>query len=772
MRTTFAAAISFLLALSLVGSAQAFEQDEDPAQPTSRVLTSATVEERAEGSPTIIRGWVTLVPGQPIPGARVRLIGPDREVIGRSRTSANGQFLILVDRAIPAGSRLVARGGEAADLRPGQIWLQANVDPADTSVLDVNIVSSLFAACAASFDPAGCDARLVEGLDLPRGVDHPQVARDFPVYVDSQQVVDHAAERGISLWRSARQFVSLSQGPITDLRPQTGVARSQADGLVQSSGMAADLAAAVLGGVLSEVSGTFTDKLLVSWGLKSPDTLPGLIEGDVAKLRQQLDAIESNLATVIARQQVELANLSKISQGLSELEYTTLRTGFANQNADLNSIVEYLHFLLEFGDCETASTTPAECSGLPSDSEPSSGAGLTACHDAPAGSSTWAQGVYVQCAYLMNNIAAYVGKYNQQSAATAIAGSGVGSAGLIQWGQVAYLDYVLDSVLTESNQSAVRGVGEYWLNQWTYDVVAWGLAAQQPSLLPNTAAPSVVTSAAQAHANTIRTADSDTTGAYFGREIPAGCPYVYDHGSDRLFGLTTNFSLSAYRMIVPGSTSTNPQSQDDCDVAGIAGQGQMGGWGAGDVAGNPRAASILSPLSTVSSVAALIDRCQGAGLGLRFEFCDTINLVASGGSAGLACLSAPDDPQRTPSVVPLYRQVPNQIYWSGYAPWSQGGIAIRTCADMQAANLAPPFEQRIILCRQGEPFSECASRPYVIYGPVAPRPPRPFNGGPAIGGGTLFSHLPIDSATKGSHITSFVFNERARVSGEVYVPST
>lgn len=728
--------------------------------------------------PDIVRGWATLAPGRPVAAARVRLLDPSGRVLARTRTAPNGQFLLQPEQPVVEGSTVVVRGGTTQGFPGVRVWLKAPIDPSDNGVIDVNLLTTLFAACVVQPDAEKCGTGLTEHLQLPPGVDHAQVMRDLGLYLDVDTVLERARSRDVTTWKASRELVAAGFNAGESLRVTSVGAAEARERTVSTAEIGSDLASAVIGGVLSRISGNLADKLLVSWGLKSPESVPGMTAADVTALKAQLQGIETSLQTVISNQQVELSELSKISQGISAVQYTTLRTGFAAQSQELAAIAEYLHFLLEFGDCASGNPTTSECASLPADPEPASGVGITACHEPPAGASTWISGVYVQCAYLMNNIAAYASKYQVDSAASALAGSGAGTAGLIQWGQVAYLDHVLNSVLTSANQGLVRAVGSYWLNQWEYDVLAWALAGQQPSLLPNTVAPSVAKAAASQHANQITTAAADTSGQYFGREIVTGCPVVYDHGNAKLYGLRTNIYSVGYRVIVPGSTgSTTPStSQPDCDVVGLAGSPWVGGWSQDtSLSGNARASTITGFLARISPIAVDATRCSPILLyGMArpaLEVCQKMNLDQGGVLEGGACLSAPNDVQRRTGALPIFQQVPNRVY-NSRPPWSAGSLSVTSCADLQAAHLPAPFSQRVIYCTPSENYLECLRRPYQVFGPISPRLPSPFNSGPGLGGQNLLQQLPLNSPYKGDSITSYVFGQRGLLSGERYLPVT
>lgn len=756
-----AAVVLFSVALGaglLHGANPAQAVDDVPTQNTSATEFLSVQGDLREGLPAIIRVWTTVSDRHPVAGARIRLIDRDGRTLARATSAANGQAILMLDEAPPRGASLVSIGGASEGILSGILRMRGRVRAVPSQVVDINPLTTLESACAETrrSRPA-CDRMLHRALGMPIGPDHSRLAALADWHFSAKGMIESAERDNTSIWQVARSAVSQGASGVSELRAVSPRPRT----VVQPAGVASALAEAVLGTIASKVAAPYVDKLLLAMGLQKPTPDVATAE-QVAQLQQQLDVVEQQLATVEAQQQSSESLLNTITGTLDEMQYTTLRSSFLRQSGDLATLAQDLHYLMAYTDCSQSNANSSECGTPLAEDAPTTGVGPTDCASTANAVNDWQKAALVQCAYLLNTIAAYTANYAQNVARTTLVGDGGMQAGLVQWAQVAYASHVGDGLVTTANQANIRTVGEYWLSQWSVDISAWLIASNQAGVLPNTQQPAVVFRIASGDAQDADDAGTDTTGRYFGKQINTLCTtMVFNQRTGTKMDLVLNVPDNEYDNARPCDTSSN--------------------WGplqkpritSGTIPNFAALAAHFRPTTEVAALANCIHlnddpnpNSQFAGLDI--SVCDSVSLNADSAEYGRACIS----PMWTRlAQIRYFRPTRSAIGW----PQPEGAqfFTASSCADFANLTVGAPWSGGIKICQPSYDIFNCRDRYWA--GPIVDSLVNVTDQQqPGYGGGTLLSLLPLGAPAdqRATTYSRYWLMESPLNPGEVFLPRT
>lgn len=478
---------------------------------------------------------ISIGPNNPVADALVILRDQAGAVLARTRSGPNGLAALLSDTVLPDRVEVVVRGGDADILEADQIRLRAWHNTRRFDIVHVNAYSTLESACERLASRPACERAMQRFFQLPDGPDYSWAA-DFSVKglkgLDVNALAWEIRARDTNLWQHSRKMAreALSGERYTYEREPRQLDAATSDASMSIAPQAMPLPAALLlgfGKILStgagaRVGGLMADRLLIGLGLMDPPPDNLATREDIEALRRDLMDVKGSLSRVETQLESVRNDLQRLSDVAQQSLYANTRNAFYQQEAALERMSRYFHYMLEYGDCVQSSPQAERCAGRTPLSPPRSGIGLDLCRKPSSADGQWAQAMLAQCAYVMNSIAAYTERYELASATNILAGSG-NIPGLIQQGQNAYLAYRANNLLHAGNQEDVRSIGGYWLSQWAYDALAWSMAGEEPRLLPDSLNPSDVQSYAQRARDRVIAAESDSSGAFFGKRLPDAC---------------------------------------------------------------------------------------------------------------------------------------------------------------------------------------------------------------------------------------------------------
>jgi hypothetical protein len=717
---------------------------------------------------------ISIGPGNPVEGARVTLHDADGTVLARAQSGANGQAVLFTEEDLPSVVEVRVSGGEASILRSKQIKMRAWHNTSRFGIVHVNPYSTLEAACGLEASRSRCEAAVRRYLRLPKGPDYSYEA-DFSSGglrgFDANMLALEIRNRDTTLWNHSRDMAKevlageryeFEREPASRLVDASATNASDAVIGPQAAPLAgillAGFAKAVGSGAAQRVGGLLADKLLIGMGFMSP---PGednsATREDIEQLRRDLGEIKDSLVRVESQLSAVRDDIARLADAAKQSDYANQRTAFIQQGAALERIARYFEYMLEFSECAQSSPDAERCASRTPPTSPRSGIGLELCNRSSEADSRWARGLLAQCAYVMNSIADYTARYELNSGTNVLAGS-ANVAGLINTSQWAHISFRSNNLVTSRNQQAIKNIGAFWMNLWSYDTLIWWMAGEEPRLLPVNVEPFDVLDHAEATRQRVQAAATDTTGEFFGRDLPVDCGvnFVVDAATGSPYALAGS-SNPLGRELAVGNVCDGLRNWHGVDPT----QGQALG----------RVAGYLASATGVSSAYVGSDR-HGAADGR----CFTIYLSGIQRSEGelAACLRM--SLSVTPAVIDLVCTGVTRRGWvRGFQPGRWGtdrwGMPFQFCS--QPFPLPQKFQGKI--CVAGDPPFRC-SRWADVAGAITDIRGNSYG---APDNPTLLSALPFDwmnvpQLAKGRKLQPPVGNQflavRPLQPGEVYLP--
>lgn len=717
---------------------------------------------------------ISIGPGNPVEGARVTLHGADGTVLARGQSGANGQAMLFADSELPRVVEVRVSGGEASILRDDQIKMRAWHNTGRFDIVHVNPYSTLESACALEASRPRCEASVRRFFGLPAGPDYSYEA-DFSSAglrgFDTNMFALEIRNRDVTVWKHSRDMAEevlageryeFEREPASRLVDASATNASDAVIGPQAAPLAgillAGFAKAVGSGAAQRVGGLLADKLLIGMGFMSPpDKDNSATREDIEQLRRDLGEIKESLVRVETQLSAVRDDIARLADVARQSDYANQRTAFIQQGAALERIARYFEYMLEYSECAQSSPDADRCARRTPPTSPRSGVGLELCNRSSEADTRWARGLLAQCAYVMNSIADYTERYELNSGTNVLAGS-ANVAGLINTSQWAHISFRSNNLVTSGNQRAIKNIGAFWMNLWSYDTLIWWMAGEEPRLLPVNVEPLDVLDHAEATRQRVQVASTDTTGEFFGRDLPVDCGvnFVVDAATGiphAIAGLSNPLGSG----LTVGNLCDGSRNWHGVDPA----RGQALG----------RVAGYLASATGVSSAYVGSDRHGGAD-----GRCFTINLRGIQISEGelAACLRM--SLSTTPAVTDLVcTGVTNRGWVRGFQPGRWGPV--RWQMPVQFCSQPFPLPQKFQgkRCIAGDPPFRCRAWADVagaitdIRGNSYGAPDNP----------TLLSALPFDwmnvpQLAKGRKLQSSVSSQflavRPLQPGEVYLP--
>jgi hypothetical protein len=366
----------------------------------------------------------------------------------------------------------------------------------------------------------------------------------------------------------------------------------------------------------------------------------------------------------------------------------------------------------------------------------------------------------------MNAIAEYTNRYELNSGTNVLAGS-ANVAGLINTSQWAHISFRSNNLITSANQRSIKGIGAFWMNQWSYDTLFWWMAGEEPRLLPVNVEPLDVLNHALATKDRVQAAATDTTGDFFGRDLPADCAgnFVVDARTGAPYAIAQpNPSGGAANGIrgfdlVVGNRCDDAGNWHGVDATQREALGRMAGYLAGTT-------GVTSAYVGSTRTGAAAGRCFEVDLGAVIRLSDG-RLVAC---LRMALSSAP-------AVTDLVcTGTSGRVTLSGYAR-GRYGLAFRWSRPVSDCRSPIPLPDRFQggLCVEGTPPFRC-TRWVDVTGAItdtrgnfygAPNHPTLLRALP-------FSWMTVPGLASGRTMQPSMSNQffatRPLASGEVYLP--
>ena len=531
---------------SVVSSSELVEapaQEPVPSLPAPAAVQPVDEQGRADSAidinepDNVLLTRISIGPENPVAGARVILLDAEGNELARTESGANGQAVLIADEPLPRVVEVRALGGSAAILDSDQIRMRAWHNTRGFDIVHVNAYSTLEAACVELADRARCENVVRRYFDLPRGVDY-SYAADFSVRalrgLDVNTLAWEIKNRDTTLWKHsiemAREALAGEEFEYQREPGQAATAANAATGAVIRP-RAAPLAALLLvgfakalgTGAAARIGGLLMDKLLVAMGLMDP---PGennaATKEDIAELRRDLAEVKNSLVRVEGQLTAVRDDLERLLESAQQSAYVIQRTGFVQQATALERFARYFEYMLEYGDCAQSSPNADRCGNRTPPAAPREGVGLELCRNPGEADTRWSRGLFAQCAYVMNIVAEYTNR-NEMAAGTNVLAGSANVPGLIQLSQVAFIAFRANNLLHAANQARMKSIGAYWMSLWSYETLIWWMAGEEPRLLPNQFEPNDVLEYTSQQRSRVEAAASDTSGEFFGRDIPAAC---------------------------------------------------------------------------------------------------------------------------------------------------------------------------------------------------------------------------------------------------------
>lgn len=737
---------------------------------TDRLEEPDTVDEPEN----VLLTRISIGPGNPVEGARVTLLDVEGAVLARAKSGGTGQAVLFADEELPRVVEVRVSGGDASILAPDQIRMRAWHNTSRFNIVHVNPYSTLEAACALEASRSRCDRGIRRFLGLPKGPDYSYEA-DFTSGglqgFDANMFALEIRNRDATLWKHTRDMAEevlageryeFEREPASRLGGATVPTEPEIVVGPQAAPLAgvllAGFAKAVGSGAAQRVGGLLADKLLIGMGFMSP---PG--EGnsatreDIEQLRRDLGEIKDSLVRVESQLSAVRDDIARLADAAKQSDYANQRTAFTQQGAALERIARYFEYMLEFSECAQSSPDAERCASRTPPPSPRSGIGLELCNRSSEADSRWARGLLAQCAYVMNSIADYTARYELNSGTNVLAGS-ANVAGLINTSQWAHISFRSNNLVTSRNQQAIKNIGAFWMNLWSYDTLIWWMAGEEPRLLPVNVEPLDVLDHAESTRLRVQDAATDTTGEFFGRDLPANCGvnFVVDAATGSPYAIAGSSNPLGSGLTV-GNVCDGSRNWHGVDAA----RGQSLG----------RVAGYLASATGVSSAYVGSDRHGGAD-----GRCFTVNLRGIQRSEGelAACLRM--SLSARPAVTDLACTAVTRRGWvGGFQPgrWmvDRWQMPVQFCS--QSVPLPPKFQGK--RCTAGDPPFRC-SRWDDVAGAITDIRGNSYG---APGNPTLLSALPFDwmnvpQLAKGRKLkpsmSNHFFAVRPLLPGEVYLP--
>lgn len=765
-----------------------------------------------QASTHMVRVWAKVSDHAPVIGGAVEIFDQRGQSLGHAKTGQTGQAVIFLTQPIDQDMTARVLGGSSELISGDDIHLIVKFSSDEVGVVHINPYTTLMAAHRQTI---GQDSLIISKKDVQDSIhEYYEIPSDFEqvitsrtgsILFDCEGFVNESKAMGMSLWEYANyvsQLISDGSKRIQVLDTVASFKMPQRQGAIVKPTTAgffgADLLFSVLTtvgeGAASKAGVTLADKILISMGFLEPPP-------DYGATLDQIKSEVENISQAIIETQKHISYLSnferRINADVLKGTYTTLVREFNAQYTALNNLAEYLEFLSQYSNC-TTEPTGDDCANEPTIIIPPTGVGRDICHiDLIPTGSAWGDASIIQCVYFMNALSEYTTEYLPQQATNMIANRIASSPGILQVAQNAYAAAELKDVITSQNQLDMLSVGEYWLHLWSWDIIFWLLASEEPSVLPNYLSPDLVFKGAKKLAETIDNASQDTTGNYFPRRIPSHCDMLaYDRSDEKLYGIGQFYRInsseisgvSAVRHAVKLYSTQN--GTEPCDPASNSSRSSNGsdtdllthrfpvGWDGVDPSDPTTAmmpqgiSAFLGNLTEYAAVGTQTSKIACYRMTLSEQLhsssgyvgvCPYIKLTSPTTVLGMSCNYA----NGTAGYINPWEPTNN----NRFNPPKFEEVNVSSCENLKT-NSGEVWVRTSMI---GGPYRIVA----VANGPLK-RPEHPLyeistSGAqpPLVGGGEILGHLPTSASNpkdKLKTVQDKIFMKRNLFEGEVYVP--